>query len=120
MCTLIEESEALQCQAAAETAALLTAALPELRVGLLHGRMKGAEKEQIMTAFKAGDLDLTICLEPLSPAETDFINTVAEGNDAAGPGSEISIKAGDYHEAGSITFFKRGLVTARDGSAVVH
>jgi ATP-dependent DNA helicase RecG len=60
VCTLIEESEVLQCQAAAETAALLTAALPELRVGLLHGRMKGAEKERIMAAFKAGDLDLLV------------------------------------------------------------
>jgi ATP-dependent DNA helicase RecG len=60
VCTLIEESEALQCQAAAETAALLTAALPQLRVGLLHGRMKGAEKEQVMAAFKAGDMDLLV------------------------------------------------------------
>ena len=60
VCTLIEESEALQCQAAAETAALLTAALPQLRVGLLHGRMKGPEKEQVMAAFKAGDVDLLV------------------------------------------------------------
>ncbi|MEJ2564853.1 MAG: ATP-dependent DNA helicase RecG [Gammaproteobacteria bacterium] len=60
VCTLIEESEALQCQAAAETADQLTTALPELRVGLLHGRMKGPEKEQIMIAFKAGDLDLLV------------------------------------------------------------
>jgi ATP-dependent DNA helicase RecG len=60
VCTLIEESEVLQCQAAAETAALLTAALPELRVGLLHGRMKGPEKERVMAAFKAGELDLLV------------------------------------------------------------
>ena len=60
VCTLIEESEALQCQAAAETAASLTAALPALRVALLHGRMKGPEKEQVMAAFKAGDLDLLV------------------------------------------------------------
>lgn len=58
VCTLIEESEVLQCQAAENTAALLTEALPELRVGLLHGRMKGAEKEKVMAAFKAGELDL--------------------------------------------------------------
>jgi ATP-dependent DNA helicase RecG len=60
VCTLIEESEVLQCQAAAETAALLTAVLPELRVGLLHGRMKGPEKERVMAAFKAGELDLLV------------------------------------------------------------
>jgi ATP-dependent DNA helicase RecG len=60
VCTLIEESEALQCRAAAETASVLTAALPELRVALLHGRMKGREKEQVMAAFKAGDLDLLV------------------------------------------------------------
>lgn len=58
VCTLIEESEVLQCQAAENTAALLKEALPELRVGLLHGRMKGAEKEEVMAAFKAGELDL--------------------------------------------------------------
>jgi len=60
VCTLIEESEALQCQAAAETATLLTAALPEVRVALLHGRMKGPEKEQVMAAFNAGDVDLLV------------------------------------------------------------
>ena len=60
VCTLIEESEVLQCQAAENTAAQLSEALPELRVALLHGRMKGAEKEQTMAAFKAGDLDLLV------------------------------------------------------------
>jgi ATP-dependent DNA helicase RecG len=60
VCTLIEESEALQCQAAAETATLLSAALPDLRVGLLHGRMKGHEKELIMAAYKAGEIDLLV------------------------------------------------------------
>ncbi len=60
VCTLIEESEVLQCQAAAETAAALTAALPELRVALLHGRMKGPEKEQVMAAFKASEVDLLV------------------------------------------------------------
>ena len=60
VCTLIEDSEVLQCQAAENTAILLTEALPELRVGLLHGRMKGAEKEKTMTAFKAGALDLLV------------------------------------------------------------
>jgi len=60
VCTLIEESELLQCQAAENTATLLTEALPALRVGLLHGRMKGADKEKTMAAFKAGDLDLLV------------------------------------------------------------
>jgi ATP-dependent DNA helicase RecG len=60
VCTLIEESEVLQCQAAENTAALLTEALPELRVGLLHGRMKGAAKEKTMAAFKAGEVDLLV------------------------------------------------------------
>lgn len=60
VCTLIEESEVLQCQAAEDTAALLTEALSELRVGLVHGRLKAAEKEAVMSAFKAGDLDLLV------------------------------------------------------------
>jgi ATP-dependent DNA helicase RecG len=60
VCTLIEESEALQCQAATETAAALTEALSDLTVGLVHGRMKSAEKEAVMTAFKRGDIDLLV------------------------------------------------------------
>ncbi|MES9869338.1 MAG: ATP-dependent DNA helicase RecG [Sedimenticola sp.] len=60
VCTLIEESEALQCQAAEDTAALLTESLPGLRVGLVHGRLKAPEKEAVMSAFKAGDLDLLV------------------------------------------------------------
>lgn len=60
VCTLIEESEALQCQAAEETAALLSEALSGLRVGLVHGRLKAADKEQVMAAFKAGELDLLV------------------------------------------------------------
>lgn len=60
VCTLIEESEVLQCQAAEETALLLAAQLPELKIGLVHGRMKAIEKQQVMDAFKAGDLHLLI------------------------------------------------------------
>ncbi len=60
VCTLIEESEALQCEAAEATAELLKGALPELKVGLVHGRMKSAEKEAVMTAFKARDYDLLV------------------------------------------------------------
>jgi len=60
VCTLIEESEALQCQAAEDAATLLAEALPELRVGLVHGRLKAADKEQIMLDFKSGELDLLV------------------------------------------------------------
>ncbi len=60
VCTLIEESEALQCQAAADSAAQLAEALPELRVGLVHGRMKSREKQAGMAAFKARELDLLV------------------------------------------------------------
>jgi len=60
VCTLIEESEALQAQAAEDTAQQLAEALAPLRVGLVHGRLKAAQKEQEMQAFKAGDLDLLV------------------------------------------------------------
>jgi len=60
VCTLIEESEVLQCQAAEDTALLLQAQLPELKVGLVHGRMKAIEKQEVMDSFKAGDLHLLI------------------------------------------------------------
>jgi len=60
VCTLIEESEVLQCQAAENTAALLEESLPELRVALVHGRMKPAEKEAVMAAFKRGEVDLLV------------------------------------------------------------
>ena len=52
VCTAIEESEALACRAAEDTARELAEALPELRVGLVHGRMPPAEKDAAMTAFK--------------------------------------------------------------------
>ncbi len=60
VCTLIEESEALQCQNAEETWELLKEALPDLNIGLIHGRMKSDEKEQIMTEFKAGNINLLV------------------------------------------------------------
>jgi ATP-dependent DNA helicase RecG len=60
VCTLIEESEALQCQAAEVTTLQLQTALPKLRIGLVHGRLKSPEKERIMGAFKAGELDLLV------------------------------------------------------------
>lgn len=60
VCTLIEESEALQCQAAEVTRDELTDALPELAIGLVHGRMKSSEKAEVMAAFKGGELDLLV------------------------------------------------------------
>ena len=60
VCPLIEESENLQCQAAQETAESLHHALPDVRTGLIHGRLKAAEKERVMAAFKAGDIDLLV------------------------------------------------------------
>lgn len=60
VCTLIEESEALQCQAAEVTAEQLRTTLPELSIGLVHGRMKATEKAEVMTAFKEGHLHLLV------------------------------------------------------------
>jgi ATP-dependent DNA helicase RecG len=60
VCTLIEESESLQCQAAENTAGLLAEALPDLRVGLVHGRLKEQDKTERMGAFKRGALDLLV------------------------------------------------------------
>ncbi|WP_342650041.1 ATP-dependent DNA helicase RecG [Pseudomonas sp. REB1044] len=60
VCTLIEESEELTCQAAESTFEELGSALGELRVGLIHGRMKPAEKAAVMAEFKAGGLQLLV------------------------------------------------------------
>ncbi len=60
VCPLIEESETLARQAAEDMAASLADALPELAVGLVHGRMRGDEKERAMAAFKRGDCDLLV------------------------------------------------------------
>jgi ATP-dependent DNA helicase RecG len=60
VCTLIEESDALQAQAAEATAAELRLALPHLAIGLIHGRLKPAEKEAMMAAFKRGELALLV------------------------------------------------------------
>tara|TARA_R100001039_G_C1854872_1_gene118543 strand:- start:160721 stop:162808 length:2088 start_codon:yes stop_codon:yes gene_type:complete len=60
VCTLIEESEHLQCQAAEDTATTLQDCLPDLKIGLVHGRMKSAQKEQVMAAFKSAELDMLV------------------------------------------------------------
>ncbi len=60
VCPLIEESEELRYQAAEETATALQAALPEVRVGLVHGRMPAKDKERGMYAFKEGTIGLLV------------------------------------------------------------
>ncbi|NBW89716.1 MAG: ATP-dependent DNA helicase RecG, partial [Gammaproteobacteria bacterium] len=60
VCPLIEESEELRYQAAEETAAVLAEALPQLTVGLVHGRMPSKQKDAAMLAFKAGKIQLLV------------------------------------------------------------
>lgn len=60
VCTLIEESEQLQAENATHTADLLTNELPELRIGLIHGRLNTDQKERVMQVFVAGELDLLV------------------------------------------------------------
>ena len=60
VCTLIEESENLQCETAIATYETLTQRLQSLKTGLIHGRMKNDEKEQVMRAFKDGQVDLLV------------------------------------------------------------
>lgn len=60
VCTLIEESEVLEAQAAEATCAELQQALPDLNIGLVHGRMKAKEKQDVMDAFKQGALHLLV------------------------------------------------------------
>ncbi|MEM7706521.1 MAG: ATP-dependent DNA helicase RecG [Pseudomonadota bacterium] len=60
VCTIIEESEALQAEAASDLAESLTSALPDLAVGLIHGRLKAAEKDAVMGEFKDGQLQVLV------------------------------------------------------------
>jgi len=60
VCPLIEESEALQLATANDTFSLLQNEFPELQVGLVHGRMKPTEKQAVMAAFSAGELQLLV------------------------------------------------------------
>jgi ATP-dependent DNA helicase RecG len=60
VCTLIEESDTLEAQAAEATAAELQLLLPNVAIGLVHGRLKPAQKEQVMQAFKAGEINLLV------------------------------------------------------------
>ena len=60
VCPLIDESETLQLQTALETFQLLTQTFPELRVGLVHGKLDNIEKARVMAAFKANELQLLV------------------------------------------------------------
>ncbi|HEU0186508.1 MAG TPA: ATP-dependent DNA helicase RecG, partial [Gallionellaceae bacterium] len=60
VCPLIDESEALQLQTALETYATLSATFPDLRVGLVHGKLDNAEKARVMAAFKANEIQLLV------------------------------------------------------------
>ena len=60
VCPLIEESELLEAQAAEDAAALLAGALPEVTVGIVHGRMPPAARERAMAEFKAGRIGLLV------------------------------------------------------------
>jgi len=60
VCTLIEESENLQCETAIATYETLSEKLNNLSVGLIHGRMKSDEKERIMRKFKEAKIDLLV------------------------------------------------------------
>jgi ATP-dependent DNA helicase RecG len=60
VCTLIEESDALQCQTATATSEQLRELFPDLTIGLIHGRMKSHDKTKIMADFKAGLINLLV------------------------------------------------------------
>lgn len=60
VCTLITESETLECQTAEKTFELLQAQLPTLKAGLVHGQLKPSVKQSVMEQFKQGELDLLV------------------------------------------------------------
>ncbi len=60
VCTLIDESEEVQCQAAETTANQLAEQLPDLKVGLVHGRLKSEQKQMVMDKFKSNELDILV------------------------------------------------------------
>ena len=60
VCTLIDDSDEIEAQAAQSTFDALQAALPDARIGLVHGRLKAAEKQSTMRAFKDGSIDLLV------------------------------------------------------------
>ncbi len=61
LCPLIEESEALQLQTAIDTFETLSADFPDLKVGLVHGKLKAAEKQLVMQRFYANEIQVLVC-----------------------------------------------------------
>ena len=60
ICTLIEESESLQCRAAEDSFAHLGERLPDVKLGLVHGQLSSAEKESVMRKFKSGEISVLV------------------------------------------------------------
>ncbi|OGT58326.1 MAG: ATP-dependent DNA helicase RecG [Gammaproteobacteria bacterium RIFCSPHIGHO2_12_FULL_43_28] len=60
VCPLIEESELLNCQAASKTVEQLQMLLPNLKIGLIHGRLRATEKEEVMRAFQRNEIHLLV------------------------------------------------------------
>lgn len=60
VCPLIDESDVINCQAATKTAEQLQQSLPEIKIGLIHGRMKAEAKDSVMRAFQEGELHLLV------------------------------------------------------------
>jgi len=61
VCTLITESETLECEAAEEVASDLRKRLPKVSIGLVHGRLSSQEKNKVMQGFKKGNINLLVC-----------------------------------------------------------
>jgi ATP-dependent DNA helicase RecG len=61
VCTLIEESEELEAQSAEELYAEISQSLPTINVGLVHGRLKKKEKDNVINAFREGNIQLLVC-----------------------------------------------------------
>jgi ATP-dependent DNA helicase RecG len=72
VCPLIEESEALQLATANDTYALMQNEFPELQIGLVHGRMKSAEKQAVMAAFSAGETQLLVATTVIVSLDDSF------------------------------------------------
>ena len=60
VCTLIQENDLLTAEAAEKTSESLQRALPELKIGLIHGRLKHSEKKQVMSLFAEGRINLLV------------------------------------------------------------
>jgi len=105
VCTLIEESESLQAEAAEDTIAMLTELLPDARIGLVHGRLKSRDKDAIMQQFKAQALDLLVATTvievyqpPLSQNARERISIMRDTND----GFVVAQKDLDLRGAGEV------------------